>query len=124
MGGGQLDSAEALTGTYQVKGKIAEGLHPVEVALLLEMPMQKVVGIMLEGLKRPGIIEVVKEDPLQIKILTAQKAAHEYEEMFLQSFDTKGLVLSALWPISSKTCWQSCRGENLELRHRCDTRIL
>ena len=39
-------------GTYAVKGKIAEDLHPVEVALLLEMPLQKVVGIMLEGLKR------------------------------------------------------------------------
>ncbi len=60
------------------------------------MPLQRVVGIMLEGLKRQGIIEVVTEDPLQIKILTARKAEHEYEEMFLQSFDTKGLVLSGL----------------------------
>jgi hypothetical protein len=83
-------------GTYTVKGKIAEDLHPVEVALLLEWPLQKVVAIMLEGLKRQGIIDVVKEDPLQITILTARKAEHEYEEMFLQSFDTKGLVLSGL----------------------------
>ena len=83
-------------GTYTVKGKIVKDLHPVEVALLLEMPLQKVVAIMLEGLKRQGIIEVVTEDPLQIKILTARKAEHEYEEMFLASFDTKGLVLSGL----------------------------
>ncbi len=83
-------------GTYQVKGKIVKDLHPVEVALLLEMPLQSVVAIMLEGLKRQGIIEVVKEDPLQIKILTARKAENEYEEMFLQAFDTKGLVLSGL----------------------------
>jgi len=34
-------------GTYTVKGKIAEGLHPVEVALLLEQPLPKVVAIML-----------------------------------------------------------------------------
>ena len=68
----------------------------MEVALLLEMPLQRVVVIMLEGLKRQGIIEVVKEDPLQIRILTARKAESEFEEMFLQSFDTKGLVLSGL----------------------------
>ena len=83
-------------GTYSVKGKIVEDLHPVEVALLLEMPLPRVVGIMLEGLKRQGIIEVLSEDPLQIRILTAHKAEHEYEELFLQSFDTKGLVLSGL----------------------------
>ena len=83
-------------GTYQVKGKVDKDLHPVEVALLLEMPLQKVVAIMLEGLKRQGIIEVVKEDPLQIRILTARKAEDEYEELFLQSFDTHGLVLSGL----------------------------
>ncbi|HVO40464.1 MAG TPA: hypothetical protein VMV03_15635, partial [Spirochaetia bacterium] len=53
-------------GTYQVKGKIVTDLHPIEVALLLEMPLQRVVAIMLEGLKRQGIIEVVSEDPLQI----------------------------------------------------------
>ncbi len=83
-------------GTYQVKGKIVKDLHPVEVALLLEMPLPRVVAIMLEGLKRQGIIEVVTEDPLQIKILTARKAEHEYEELFLQSFDTHGAVLSGL----------------------------
>jgi hypothetical protein len=83
-------------GTYTVKGKVDKDLHPVEVALLLEMPLQKVVAIMLEGLKRQGIIEVVKEDPLQIRILTARKAEDQYEELFLQSFDTNGLVLSGL----------------------------
>ena len=83
-------------GTYEVKGKIVKDLHPVEVALLLEMPLQRVVAIMLEGLKRQGVIEVVSEDPLRIKILTARKAEHEYEELFLQSFDTRGDVLSGL----------------------------
>ncbi|HYW84649.1 MAG TPA: hypothetical protein VFB30_15410, partial [Spirochaetia bacterium] len=84
------------SGTYQVKGKIVKDLHPIEVALLLEMPLQKVVAIMLEGLKRQGVVEVVSEDPLKIKILTARKAEHEYEELFLQSFDTRGEVLSGL----------------------------
>ena len=85
-----------VVGTYQVKGKMPKDLHPVEVALLLEMPLHRVVALMLEGLKRQGIIEVVKEDPLQIKILTASKAENEYEELFLQAFDTEGMVLSGL----------------------------
>ena len=85
-----------LMGTYQVKGKVPKDLHPVEAALLLEWPLSRVAAIMLEGLKRQGIIEVKDEDPLQIRILTARKAGHEYEELFLQAFDTKGLVLSGL----------------------------
>ncbi len=85
-----------VVGTYQVKGKIPKDLHPVEAALLLEMPLGRAVALMLEGLKRQNIIEVVEEDPLQIKILTAAKAEHEYEELFLQAFDTEGKVLSGL----------------------------
>ncbi|MCX7029660.1 MAG: radical SAM protein [Spirochaetes bacterium] len=85
-----------VVGTYQVKGKVPKDLHPVEAALLLEMPLNRVVALMLEGLKRQNIIEVVQEDPLQIKVLTASKAEHEYEELFLQAFDTEGKVLSGL----------------------------
>ncbi|MCE5255359.1 MAG: DUF2207 domain-containing protein, partial [Spirochaetaceae bacterium] len=84
------------TGTYQVPGKVAENLHPAEVAVLLELPLVRIVAIMLEGLKAQGIIEVAQEEPLQIKILTREKAKDDYEEQFLACFDSEGHVLSGL----------------------------
>ena len=79
---------------------------------------------MLEGLKRQGIIEVVKEDPLQIKILTARKAEHEYEELFLQSFDTQGAgPLRAARRLLREGAGEA-PGEDLGLRHRRDEGIL
>ena len=66
-------------GSYQVPGKVAEDLHPVEAALLLELPLASVASIMLEGLKAQGIVEVLDPDPLRIRILSARKAESEYE---------------------------------------------
>ncbi|HOV64978.1 MAG TPA: DUF2207 domain-containing protein, partial [Spirochaetia bacterium] len=85
-----------LTGSYQVPGKVAEDLHPVEVALLFELPLARVAAIMIEGLSRQGIISVESENPLKIKILSGKKAESEYEELFLAAFDTEGNVLSGL----------------------------
>ena len=85
-----------LVGSYQVPGKVAEGLHPVEVALLMELPLPRVAAIMIEGLRRQGLIELVSESPLRIKILSAAKAQSDYEESFLGAFDSEGRVLSGL----------------------------
>jgi hypothetical protein len=85
-----------LVGSYQVPGKVAEGLHPVEVALLMELPLPRVAAIMIEGLKRQGLVELVSESPLQIRVLGAKKAEQEYEEAFLAAFDSEGRVLSGL----------------------------
>jgi hypothetical protein len=40
-----------LVGSYQVPGKVAEGLHPLEVALLMELALPRVAAIMVEGLR-------------------------------------------------------------------------
>jgi len=84
------------SGSYQVPGKIAEGLHPAEVAILLELPLPRVAAIMVDALERQGIVQVLENDPRRIKILSAAKASHEYEEAFLASFDPEGRVLSGL----------------------------
>ncbi|TXT41726.1 MAG: hypothetical protein FD137_2652, partial [Spirochaetes bacterium] len=84
------------SGTYQVKGKVAENLHPIQVALLLELPLARVVALILEGLKSQGIAEVLTEDPLRIRILTAEQAEEALEEAFLACFDAEGRVLSGL----------------------------
>jgi len=85
-----------IIGTYGKKDKIVENLHPIEAALLLYLPLPRIVAIMLEGLTRQGIIELVAENPLQIKIISANLAKHEYEEFFLQAFDTQVRVLSGV----------------------------
>ncbi|HRY55647.1 MAG TPA: hypothetical protein P5142_13565, partial [Spirochaetia bacterium] len=85
-----------LVGSYQVPGKVAEGLHPVEVALLMELPLPRVAAIMLEGLSRQGLVELLAEDPLRIRVLAGRKAESEYEEDFLAAFDHEGRVLSGL----------------------------
>ncbi len=50
-------------------------LHPIEVVLrLMEQPLADAVAIMLEGLKTQNIIEVLSQDPLQIRILSARSS--------------------------------------------------
>ena len=96
VGGRQLDSAEARGRHLPGEGQGAEGPPPRGGGAAARDAAEKVVALMLEGLKRQNIIEVVQEDPLQIRVLTASKAEHEYEELFLQAFDTEGKVLSGL----------------------------
>ncbi len=84
-----------LVGTFQVKGKIVPDLHPVESALLLEKPLDRIVAIMLEGLQRNGVLRVESEKPLRIHVIAADRAEHEYEKLFLAAFDAKGEVVSA-----------------------------
>ena len=85
-----------LVGTFQVEGKVIEDLHPIEAALLLELPLPRIVAIMLDGLKEQKIIDIISKDPLIINILTSQKAQHEYEELFLSAFNSEGEVLSGI----------------------------
>ncbi|HEY9054714.1 MAG TPA: hypothetical protein VIO60_07840, partial [Rectinemataceae bacterium] len=83
-------------GTYQVPGKVVEDLHPFQVALLLELPLPRAIGLMLEGLESAGLVDVESQDPLRIRILDARRSGEEMEEAFLACFDAEGRVLSGL----------------------------
>ncbi|MCK7486171.1 MAG: hypothetical protein MZU97_11955 [Bacillus subtilis] len=84
-------------GSYQVPGKVAEDLHPVEAALLLELPLASVAAIMLEGLETPGPRRGPGPTiPSGSASCSARKAESEYEELFLAAFDAEGHVLSGL----------------------------
>lgn len=94
--GDSWDPPKLIRGTFQISGKINKELHPVETTLLLEFTLPQITAIMIEGLQKQGIIDIVKKNPLTIKIISDKRAGSEYEEKFLASFNTKGEVLSGL----------------------------
>ncbi len=83
-------------GSYQVPGKIAEDLHPVEAALLLNLELSDIVSIILDSLTAQAVIEVTRQDPLKIHILTEKPSGDEIAEQFLACFDAEGNLLGGL----------------------------
>jgi hypothetical protein len=83
-------------GSYQVPGKVIEDLNPVELALLMELPLPRVAAIMIEGLSAQGLVALDREDPLKLRFLGAASAQTPYEERFLAAFDAEGEVLPGL----------------------------
>jgi hypothetical protein len=73
---------------------IKRGLTAVEAAILMEEPPDKVMTMILFGVVRKGVAEVVTRDPLQlnpIKDLEKVKL-HDYEISFLKAFDLRDLM--------------------------------
>lgn len=52
-------------------GGIKRGLTAPEAAVILEMPLHKVLTLVIFGLLEKGILEQVKADPLQVKVADA-----------------------------------------------------
>jgi len=82
-------------GSYAVPGKVAADLHPVEVALLFELPLARVAAIMVDALERDGTVRLVQEAPLRLEVLAAV-SDDAYGDLFLRAFDSEGWVLSGL----------------------------
>jgi len=49
---------------------IKRGLTAVEAAILLETPLDRVLTMILFSLLKKGVIQVTKEDPLEIEVLS------------------------------------------------------
>ncbi len=62
----------------------------------MEFSLEQIIRIMLDALEAQKVIEVIEKNPLQIRILTSEKAASELEESFLSSFDSDGYVLEGM----------------------------
>jgi hypothetical protein len=66
---------------------IKRGLTAVEAAILMETPLDKVMTMILFGVVKKGAAEVVKRDPLELKIAAELPAElHDYEFDFVKAF--------------------------------------
>ncbi len=66
---------------------IKRGLTAVESAILLEQPLDKVFTMILFGALKKNAAEVVKRDPLELKVADPlPEKLHPYEEEFLEAF--------------------------------------
>ena len=67
---------------------IKRGLTAVEAAILLEQPLDKVMTMILFGVVKKDAAEVVRRDPLEIKVAAPQpEGLHQYESNFLKAFE-------------------------------------
>lgn len=70
---------------------IKRGLTAPEAALLLEVPLNKILTMILFGLAKKGAVAVTSRDPLLLKKLPfPQNGLREYEKGFLAAIDEKG----------------------------------
>jgi hypothetical protein len=70
---------------------IKRGLTAVEAAILLEQPLDKILTMILFGVIKKEAAEVVKRDPLKLKIIDPlPEGLHAYETDFLKAFEKSG----------------------------------
>lgn len=97
-------SADYLPAMATVEGGgIKRGLTAPQAAVLLEVPMGKILTLVIFGLMRKGIVQKVQDDPLQVKVLPEyvgsqeerlRKAAdagqilHDYEHAFVDGLES------------------------------------
>ena len=78
---------------------IKRGLTAVEAALLMELPLDKVLTMMLFGLVKKNAASVVTREPLELKVSEPlAESLYDYEKEFLKAFqsDNKALRPRAL----------------------------
>jgi len=69
---------------------IKRGLSPVEAAILMEQPLDKVMTMILFGVIKKGAAKVVKRDPIKLEVAAPlPEGLHAYEREFLQAFQKK-----------------------------------
>jgi hypothetical protein len=72
---------------------IKRGLTAVEAAILLEIPLNKVLTMILFGLLKKGAVTILSDDPLQLEVATPRpQNLREYEEGFLDCVSSRGKI--------------------------------
>jgi len=70
---------------------IKRGLTAIEAAVLMEQPVDTVLTMVLFSLIKKNAVEVIKRDPLDVKVLEPlPDGLREYEKDFITAFDEKG----------------------------------
>lgn len=90
----RLRRMKYLPPTMAIEGTgIRRGLSTPEAAVLLELPLDRVMTLILFSLVRKGAAAVVARQPkLKVKIMDATLAAEKYEIDFLKALDSQGHV--------------------------------
>jgi len=85
---GQRRKLKYLPPKISIEGHgIKRGLTAVEAAILMEQPLDKVMTMILFGTIKKGAAEVVKRDPLELKLTEPlPENLHGYEQNFLKAF--------------------------------------
>lgn len=55
--------------TFRKPGKVCMDLTPVEVGFFLEIPYRRILSVMLQRLLQAGFLEVIRDEPLLVKVL-------------------------------------------------------
>jgi hypothetical protein len=72
---------------------VKRGLTAVEAAILLEIPLNKVLTMVLFGLLKKGAVTVLSDDPLRLEVAASRpQGLREYEEGFLDCVSDKGTL--------------------------------
>lgn len=71
-------------------GGIKRGLTAPQAAVLLETPMGRVLGLVIFGLIKKGVLERIADEPLEVAVASAFKVARKER---LQQAGDKGLVI-------------------------------
>ena len=83
---------EYLPPKMKIEGNgIKRGLTAVEAAVLMEEPVDKVMGMVLFGVLKKEAATVLEQDPLKIEVSDPlPKGLHPYENDFLEAFKLPG----------------------------------
>jgi len=76
---------------------VKRGLTAVEAAVLEELPLSKVITMILFGLVKKGVVRVASRDPLRLELVTAALSAqqdklNDYEKGFTNAIGKDGKV--------------------------------
>jgi len=72
---------------------VKRGLTAVEAAILLEVPLNKVLTMILFGLLKKGAVTVLSDDPLRLAVADPRpQGLRDYEEGFLDCVSEKGTL--------------------------------
>lgn len=88
-------------------GGVCRGLTAVEAALLLEVPLHKVLTMIIFGLTRKRVLSIVNNDPLRVKVASGKEEGgvwvhddgtkvplRDYEPLFLHVFKGQANIKS------------------------------
>jgi len=80
--------------TMSIEGVgVKRGLTAVEAAILLQMPLDRVLSMILFGLLKKGAVDITSQDPLRLERLKGDvKGLHDYEKRFMVAIASDGHV--------------------------------
>lgn len=79
---------------------VKRGLTAVEAAVLEELPLSKVITMILFGLVKKGVVRVASRDPLKLELITAalsaqQDSLYDYEKSFTNAIGKDGKIIES-----------------------------